>query len=87
MRASATFLTLEQLREAESAFRRLADLPLSLTAYLDFALACHRVPERQQTLAGATTEHTAARQKDVERTLLPFRQIRSIVNELDHFRG
>jgi integrase len=85
LRASATYLTDGQLREAETAFRKLADRPRSLTVYLDFALANYREPEREAPLAIAVAEYFAAKQKDVERTLLSIRQFRSIKNELDLF--
>ena len=85
LRASATFLTEDQLREAEGAFRNLVDLPRSLTVYLNYAIANYREPEREAPLAMAVSEYVAAKRKDVERTLLSIRQFRSIKNELDHF--
>jgi hypothetical protein len=85
LRSSATYLTNEQLREAEAAFHKLADRPRSLTVYLDYALANYREPEREAPLAVVVAEYVAAKQKDVERTLLSVRQFRSIKNELDLF--
>jgi hypothetical protein len=45
LRSATTFLNDDQLREVESAFRRLADQRRSLSVYLDFALANFRGPE------------------------------------------
>jgi hypothetical protein len=83
LRASPTFLTDDQLREAEAAFRTLADRPRSLTAYLDYALAHYREAEREVPLAAAVDEYVVSKQTDVERTLPSIRQFRSIKNELD----
>jgi integrase len=87
LRASATFLTDDQLREAEVAFRKLAERPRSLMVYLDYALANYREPEREVPLAVAVAEYVATKQKDLERTLLSIRQFRSIKNELDLFKN
>jgi hypothetical protein len=57
LRASATFLDENQLREAETAFRRLADRPWSLTVYLDYALANFRDPTREVLLVDAVAEY------------------------------
>jgi integrase len=86
LRASATYLTDEQLREAEAAFRKVIDRPRSLTVYLDFALAHYREPEREVPLADAVAEYVTGKQRDVERTILSIRQFRSIKNELDQFK-
>ena len=83
LRASATFLTDEQLREAEASYRKLVDRPQSLSVYLDYALANYREPEREVPLAIAVDEYVAAKLKDVERTILSIRQFRSIRNELE----
>jgi hypothetical protein len=83
LRASATYLTDEQLREAEASFRKLIDKPWSLSVYLDYALANYRGPESNVPLTAAVDEYIESKQKDVERTLLSIRQFRSIKNELD----
>jgi integrase len=87
MRALATFLNEDQLREAEGAFRRLADRNQTLTVYLDYALANFRETERRVRLDVAVAEYVAARKQDLERTLISIRQFRSITNELDHLIG
>jgi integrase len=83
LRASSTFLTDEQLREAEGAFRKLVDRPRSLSVYLDYALANYREAEREMPLALAVDDYVVYKQRDVERTLLSVRQFRSIKNELE----
>jgi hypothetical protein len=45
VRAAATFLTDDQLSEAEAAFRRIGDRKRSLTFYLDYALSNSRTGE------------------------------------------
>ncbi len=47
LRLAATFLTDDQLREAESLYRRLQGNPRSLSSYLDYALANFRDPSRE----------------------------------------
>jgi integrase len=87
LRASATHLTDEQLREAEATFRKLIGKPHSLSVYIDYALANYREPESEVLLAMAVDEYVAAKQIDVERTILSVRQFRSIKNELDRLKG
>ncbi len=57
LRSLATTLTDEQAREAEAAFRRLADKPRPLSFYLDFALANYRQPENQKSRSDAITDY------------------------------
>lgn len=85
LRPAPTFLTDDQLREAESVFRRLVGQPLSLSGYLDYALANYRAPLRQVPLATAVAEYIAARRKETEQTLLSERQLRSNTYELGTF--
>jgi len=56
-RAATTFLTDDQLREAEAAFRRLTVAPQSLSFYLDYALANYRAPERDITVDAAVAAY------------------------------
>jgi len=83
MRSAATFLADEQLRDAETAFRRLSDRPHSLLYYLDYALATHREPDQQKPLAEAVSEYVAFKTQEQKRTLISPRQLRSIQNELE----
>jgi hypothetical protein len=48
----------DQLREAESAFRRLADQRRLLSVYLDLAPANFRGPESDMALSEAVSEYT-----------------------------
>jgi len=82
VRSATTFLSDDQLRESEAAFRRLESQPKSLLFYLDFALANYRAPEREMPLAQAVAEYVATKRREHERTLLSMRQLRSIENEL-----
>ncbi len=66
LRSIATPLTDEQVREAEAAFRRLANKPRPLTFYLDFAFANYREPESQKPLADAITDYVAAKKHERE---------------------
>ena len=86
LHAATTFLTEDQLREAESVFRRLAGRPRSLTCYLDYALASYREPERDVPLVVAVDEYFVTKRKEHERTLLSERQLRSIKYELATFK-
>jgi hypothetical protein len=61
LRTLATTLTDEQAREAEAAFRRLADKPRSLSFFLDYALANYREPENQKPLADAIADYERAK--------------------------
>jgi hypothetical protein len=83
MRSAATFLADEQLRDAETAFRRLSDRPNSLLYYLDYALATHREPDQLKPLAEAVAEYVAFKTQEQKRTLISPRQLRSIQNELE----
>ena len=51
MRSVPTTLSIEQVRDAEVAYRRLAENSRTLSFYLDFALANYREPEKQKPLA------------------------------------
>ena len=54
VRGTSTFLTDDQLREAEASFRRLIGAPKSLSFYLDYALATYRAPEREMSASMPT---------------------------------
>jgi integrase len=87
IRPATTFLTDAQLREAEDAFRRLNGRPRSLLDYLDYALTNQRDPNKQKLLTDAVAGYYATKKKAFERTLLSFRQLRSIENELDALKA
>jgi integrase len=91
LRAVTTFLTEIQVREAEAAFRRLADQARPLTFYLEFALANHRDPERQKPLDEAVASYLAAKASEQEQGLLSTPQLTTIRRQLKvlqtHFPG
>lgn len=66
LQSATTFLSEEQLREAETAFNRLKGKPRSLSFYLDYALTNYREPETQRLLADAVADYTAAKQHERE---------------------
>lgn len=66
LQSATTFLSEEQLREAETAFNRLKEKPRSLSFYLDYALTNYREPETQRLLADAVADYTAAKQHERE---------------------
>jgi integrase len=82
LRAVTTFLTEVQVREAETAFRRLADHARPLSFYLDYALANHREPERQRLLDEAIAAYLAAKASEQEQGLLSAPQLTTIRRQL-----
>jgi hypothetical protein len=78
----ATCLTVEQVREAEGAFQRLAGRTRSLAFYLDYALANYRDPLREKTVADAAKEYLALREADHKQGNLSHRQFTSFRCEL-----
>ncbi len=78
VRAASTFLSDDQLREAESVFRRLDGAPKSLSFYLDYALANYRPPEREITVELATAAYLATKKQEHERGLLSACQLKDI---------
>jgi len=64
VRSATTFLTDEQLRDAEAAFRQRTDRPESLGFYLNFAMASYRPPERWEPLAEAVAEYLAGKRQE-----------------------
>jgi hypothetical protein len=87
LRAATTLLTDEQLREAESVFRRLTGRPHSLSTFVDYALANFREPARDVPLATAVVDYVATKEKQYAQTLLSKRQLRSIKYELGTFKN
>ena len=78
LRSLATTLTDEQAREAEAAFRRLADKPRPLSFYLDFALANYRQPENQKSLSDAITDYKRSKSHEHEQGQLSAPQLARI---------
>jgi hypothetical protein len=82
LRATATSLSNEQIREAEAVFRRLEGRTRSLSFYVDFALTNYRDPVRDISLADATKEYVALREADFTQGNLSKRQFTSYRCEL-----
>ena len=62
IRAAATRLTDEELKEAENAFGRLKGCTRGLAFYLDYALANYRDPVHDKPVAEAAREYLALRE-------------------------
>ena len=86
-----TSLTVEQVREAEAAIRRLKDNTHSLVFCIEYTLTNYRAPERECTLTQATAEYLAAKNREVERGIVSAIQVGNIKKELTllltHFPG
>lgn len=86
-----TFLTDDQLRDAESAFRRLKELPLSLSGYLDFAISNYRAAKPAPPLPEAIKQYLAKREWDHSQGLLSAPQFKTIKDNMGvfgrHFSG
>jgi hypothetical protein len=82
LRATATSLSNEQIREAEAVFRRLEGRTQSLGFYVDFALTNYRDPVRDISVADATKDYVALRETDFNQGNLSKRQFTSYRCEL-----
>ena len=82
LRAAATILSNEQIREAEAVFRRLEGRTRSLGFYVDFALTNYRDPVRDVPLADAIKEYVAFRAEDLRQGNLSNRLFTSYRCEL-----
>jgi integrase len=78
LRTATTFLSDDQLRQAETAFRRLADQTRPLGFFLDYALANYREPQRQNPLADAVAAYLAVKTKEYERQIISKPQLTTI---------
>lgn len=91
LQSATTFLTTDQLREAEAAFRRLQEGSRSLTFYLNYALANYREPKTQKLLPAAVTEYVATKQHEHEQDLLSEPHLTRMKRDLKrlekHFPG
>jgi integrase len=82
VRSSLTFLTEEQLREAEAAFNRLKDRPHQLSYYLDYALVNDREPASQQSLAVAVADYEARKTREQAQAIISGPQLTTIKRHL-----
>ena len=87
IRTVSTFLTDDQLREAEAAFRRLTDATKSLSFYLDYALANYRAPEREISIADAAGAYLETRKQEHARGLLSACQLKDIRLQLEMLKS
>jgi hypothetical protein len=78
LRTATTFLSDDQLRQAETAFRRLADEPRPHDFFLDYTLANYREPQRQNPLADAVAAYLAVKTKEYERQIIYKPQLTTI---------
>jgi integrase len=85
LQSATTFLSEEQLREAETAFNRLKEKPRSLSFYLDYALTNYREPETQRLLADAVADYTAAKQHEREQDQISESHLVFMKRDLNRF--
>ncbi|MBI5771173.1 MAG: site-specific integrase [Verrucomicrobia bacterium] len=86
IRTAATRLTDEQLKDAEAAFRRLADAGHSLLFCVDFTAANYRPPEKQRALADAVADYVTAKEHEFEQGQLSVPQIKRIRSDLKRLK-
>ena len=91
VRTASTFLSNDQLREAEAAFRRLDGAAQPLAFYLDYALVNYRAPERARLLPEAVRDYVTTKEREQVQGLLTLRQFNNIRWGLkamvEHFPG
>jgi len=85
VRLATTFLTDDQLREAESLFRRVAGTARPLSALVDYALVHHREADKPRPLAECVAAYLATKKREQERDLISPRQYDSIKRDLERF--
>ena len=68
--AVTTCLTEDQVREAESVFRRIAELGRSLSSCVDLALAHDREPACRKPLTEAVADYIAFKEHELEQDLI-----------------
>jgi site-specific recombinase XerD len=85
IRLATTFLTDDQLREAESLFHRVAGTARPLSALVDYALAHHREADKPRPLAECVAAYLATKKREQERDLISPRQYDSIKRDLERF--
>ena len=83
VRGTSTFLTDDQLREAEASFRRLIGAPKSLSFYLEYSLANYRAPEREISVGDAAAAYLASKRQEHARGLLSACQLKDIRLQLE----
>jgi hypothetical protein len=91
LRAVATCLTVDQVREAEAAFRRLANGSRSLSFCVDFALANHRERASETRLDEAIGAYLAVKTRECDQKLISESHLTTIQRNMKalarHFAG
>ena len=82
IRLTSTFLTDDQLREAEAAFRRVAGSTHSLTFYLDYGLTNYRESTASRLLKDAIADYRVIKQREHDQHLLSVSQLNHIKRHL-----
>jgi integrase len=85
VRLATTFLTDDQLREAESVFRRVTGSTRTLSALVDYALTHYHEADKPRPLTECVTAYVQAKQREQERELISARQLDSIKRDLERF--
>jgi integrase len=85
LQSATTFLSEEQLREAETAFNRLKGKPRPLSFYLDFALTNYREPETQRLLSDAVTDYIAAKTHEFEQDQISKSHLTFLTRDIKRF--
>ncbi len=86
LQSATTFLSEEQLREAETAFNRLKEKPRSLSFYLDFALENYREPQTRKLLSDAVPLYTATKDHEFAQDQISTPQLERIKRDLKRLR-
>lgn len=81
-----TALKTEQVRDAETAFRRIADRPHSLLFYVEFALSHYREPATQKPLVDAIADYVATKDHEHEQDLLSEAHLVRLKRDLDRLQ-
>ena len=91
LQSATTFLTTDQLREAEAMFRRLAGRPYPLSFYMEYAFANYRDPVTRKLLTEAVKEYLATKKHEHEQDLLSEPHLTRVGRDLKrlekHFPG
>jgi len=78
MRSVPTFLTEEQVREAETVFSRLKDSPRSLSFCVDYTLTNYQEPQSQKKLTDAVADYLAGKQHELEQDQISLPHLRCV---------
>jgi len=82
LRSVGTFLSEAQLREAESLYLRIKELPRSLTFYVNYALGNHKEPDSMKLLSEAKADYILQREDDNNKKRLKDNSFVSIKSEM-----